>query len=345
MHGYNKTKYSIFKKNNMETNYVRLFEQFDEFKIMVIGDAMIDEYVWGQISRISPEAPVPVVNFARREQRLGGAANVALNIQALGATPIFCSTIGNDERANILTTLLTNNGLSADGIIKNSSRITTSKTRIIAGSQHVLRIDEETTKPLHAALEQEFVENIKKIAEHQKINAIIFEDYDKGCITPAVIEQVTALAYARNIPTLVDPKRRNFNHYFGVSLFKPNYKEFCEGINADVNKNSYDEIFAVAKDFQQKMNIKYMLVTLSERGALLSDGNRYAAVPARVRNIVDVSGAGDTLISVAALCMAAGAELEDMVAIANLAGGCVCEQVGVVPINKKTLLEECLKNL
>jgi rfaE bifunctional protein kinase chain/domain len=329
----------------MATNYVELFERFASQNVLVIGDAMIDEYLFGQINRISPEAPVPVVNFERREYRLGGAANVALNVQALGANPILCAVIGNDDRSNLFSMLLSNNRISADGILGSSTRITTTKTRIIAGTQHVLRIDEETSKPLHAALENNFIEYIKKITEHQKIDAIIFEDYDKGCITTAVIEQIAALAYARNIPVLADPKRRNFDRYHGITLFKPNFKEFCQGIQANIDKNSYDEIFAAAKAFQQKMNIRYMLVSLSERGALLSDGSRYAAVPARVRNIVDVSGAGDTLISTAALCMAAGAAMDDIVSIANLAGGCVCEQVGVAPINKKTLLEECLKVL
>jgi rfaE bifunctional protein kinase chain/domain len=328
----------------MKMNIVQLFEKFDSLNILVVGDVMIDEYLCGQISRISPEAPVPVVNFERRECRLGGAANVALNVQALGAHPILCSVVGNDERAKFFDNLMSNNGLSAAGIIGNSSRITTVKTRIIAGTQHVLRIDEETTKPMHLALENEFIVHIKKIIEHQQIDAVIFEDYDKGCITPNVIQQIVAMAYARNVPVLADPKKRNFNDYHGVTLFKPNFKEFCDGLQTDVNKNSYDDIFAAAKTLQEQMNIRYALITLSERGVLLSDGERYTAIPARVRNIVDVSGAGDTVISTAALCLAAGADVDALAAIVNIAGGCVCEQVGVVPINKKTLLEECLKN-
>lgn len=329
----------------METNLVRLFEKFGSLRALVVGDVMIDEYLWGQIHRISPEAPVPVVNFGRREHRLGGAANVALNLQALGAEALLCSVIGSGERADTFAALLRANGLPQECIVRSSSRITTVKTRVIADAQHVLRIDEENDKPLHSALEDQFSQHILKITERQKIDAIILEDYDKGCLTPAVIQKITAMAYARNIPVLADPKKRNFACYHGVTLFKPNFKEFCEGLNANIDKGSYDDIFAAAQAFQADMNIRYALITLSERGALLSDGERYVAVPARVRTIRDVSGAGDTVISVAALCLAAGASMEQTAGIANIAGGCVCEQVGVTPINKKTLLEECLKNL
>ncbi|MDR1343064.1 MAG: PfkB family carbohydrate kinase [Prevotellaceae bacterium] len=326
-------------------NFQHIFDKFNDLTVMVIGDVMIDAYMWGKVNRISPEAPVPILASAQREHRLGGAANVALNLQALGATPLLCSVIGNDREGEVFMKTLGANGLTQLGMLADSTRITTTKTRVIAGTQHLLRIDEETTKPLHENLEKAFCARIEQLITSEKIDAIIFEDYDKGAITPGVIRRVVALANARKIPTLVDPKKRNFLEYRNVTLFKPNFKELCEGLKEDVDKQSYDAIFEAARKINRQMGVRYVVVTLSERGVLVSDGEQYSAIPAALRNITDVSGAGDTVISVASLCLSAGMATPMAAAVANLAGGLVCEKVGVVPVDKKLLLEECVKKL
>ncbi|MGL4364099.1 MAG: bifunctional heptose 7-phosphate kinase/heptose 1-phosphate adenyltransferase, partial [Bacteroidales bacterium] len=207
-------------------------------QILVIGDVMIDAYMWGKVDRISPEAPVPILESTQHENRLGGAANVALNLQAMGATPLLCSVIGNDERATNFKNLLQAKNLIPVGILTDSSRRTTTKTRVISGSQHLLRIDEETTKPLHDELQKKFFAHIKGLITSEKIDAIIFEDYDKGVLSPQLIEETVKLSQSKNIPTLVDPKKRNFLAYKNVTLFKPNFKELCEGLKLDIDKKS-----------------------------------------------------------------------------------------------------------
>ncbi|MDR3365948.1 MAG: PfkB family carbohydrate kinase [Prevotellaceae bacterium] len=326
-------------------NFQHIFDKFDDLTVMVIGDVMVDAYLWGKVSRISPEAPVPILAGTQREHRLGGAANVALNLQALGARPVLCSAIGNDRGAEIFKSMLSANGLTQEGILADSTRVTTTKTRVIAGTQHLLRIDEETTKPLHESLEKAFFAQAEHLINSEKIDAIIFEDYDKGVITPNLIRWVVSLANVRKIPTLVDPKKRNFWEYGHVTLFKPNFQELCEGLNEEVDKKSYEAIFEAAQKINRRMSVRYAMITLSERGVLVSDGEQYSAIPAELRNIADVSGAGDTVISVASLCLAAGMAAPAAAAVANLAGGLVCEKVGVVPVNKKQLLDECVKKL
>ncbi len=326
-------------------NFQHIFEKFNSLSVLVIGDVMVDAYMWGKVDRISPEAPVPIIASSKFENRLGGAANVALNLQALGARPLLCSVVGNDSKAGIFMQLLQNYELSSAGILTDSTRVTTTKTRIISGTQHMLRVDEEITKPLHEELQKKFFAHVEQLLEKEKIDAIIFEDYDKGVITPSIIEWVVGLANARKIPTLVDPKKRNFLDYHNVTLFKPNFKELCEGLKMEVDKKSYDSIFEAAREINKRMGVQYAMVTLSERGVLISDGESYNAIPAELRNIADVSGAGDTVISVASLCLASGMAPKMVAAVSNLAGGLVCEKVGVVPIDKKQLLDECLRKL
>ena len=303
---------------------------------------MIDSYMWGEVERISPEAPIPIVSVNKYENRIGGAANVALNIQALGATPIICSVIGDDEKGNIFFELLKKRNISREGILIDSKRKTTVKTRIISNNQHLLRIDEETDNNLSQNIEKEFVSAISKLLSEKKIHAVIFEDYDKGVITPYVIEKVIEIANSKNISTFADPKKRNFLCYKNVTLFKPNFKEFSEGLNLNISKNDFEAIYLAAKQLHQKSYIKLVLLTLSESGIFISDKVSYKAIPAQIRDIADVSGAGDTIIGVACLCMIAGLEPSAIAAISNLAGGLVCEKVGVVPIDKEQLLKECL---
>ncbi len=321
----------------------KVFAQFDGFNVVVIGDAMVDAYMWGKVERISPEAPVPIVACTNQENRLGGAANVALNIQALGATPILCSVVGDDSKGVIIRELLHAENLTDDGIFVDPSRPTTVKSRIISDNQHLLRIDWEKTDNLSPEVEVAFTNHILSIIERHKVDAIVFEDYDKGAITVDLIRRVVEKARAKGIPTLVDPKKRNFTAYNGVTLFKPNYKELVEGLKLDVKKNDFEGIFNAAKYIHRQMDVELVFITLSELGVFISNGNSYDAIPAHMREIADVSGAGDTVISTASLCLAAGLSPEETATIANMAGGLVCEKVGVVPINKQLLLEECLK--
>lgn len=325
----------------------QLFEQFSRQSVMVIGDVMIDSYLWGKVNRISPEAPVPVVSVTRRTNRLGGAANVALNLKAMGANTLLCSVIGNDDRALLFRQLLADNELSAEGIIRCEKRITTTKFRVIGNNAQMLRVDEETEAPLDEMEQQLFIEKITQLLSGRSVNAIIFQDYDKGVITPDIIRQVVGLANERNIPVAVDPKKRNFLSYENVTLFKPNLKELSEGLGVGFEKFTIENIRNMVQQIHQRLNVAIVLVTLSEKGIFISrqlaDGHfSDEHIEAHVRSIADVSGAGDTVISLACLGLSTGLSDHQVAAISNLAGGQVCESVGVVPVDSEKLKKEML---
>ncbi len=325
-----------------------LFESFSRQNIMVIGDVMIDAYLWGKVDRISPEAPVPIVSLKKRESRLGGAANVALNVQAMGANPVLCSVVGNDEKSHTFFDLMKVQGLESTGLITSDHRITTTKFRIIGNNAQMLRVDEETEKELDDRETLHLQKKIEEIIAERSIDAIVFEDYDKGVITPALIEQVVEVGRKNKIPVVVDPKKKNFMNYRGVTLFKPNLKELREGLKLDDDLDSMEKIMDAVKQLQEMLDVDITLATLSEKGVCFSSrdtaGNYYTGnIPAHVRDIADVSGAGDTVISIIALCMGAGVDVRTMAQLSNLAGGLVCEYVGVVPVSKERLLQEALK--
>lgn len=322
-----------------------LFNNFNKLNVLIIGDVMIDAYYFGKVDRISPEAPVPVVSVQRKENRLGGAANVALNIQELGANPILCSVIGNDDDAIIFDMLLTSKKLSNQGIIKSNNRITTVKTRIIGNNHQMLRVDAEIDNNLSVDDEDGFIAKIKSIVKTQKIDAVIFEDYDKGVITTRVIDEIVEVCNEKNIPTTVDPKKRNFLHYHNVLLFKPNLKELKDGLNIEINPKELENITTAVAQLNNQLNNKITFITLSEHGVYIANQNKQHHEKAHIRNISDVSGAGDTVISVATLCLALKQPIEIIAALSNLAGGIVCEKVGVVPIQKEELLAEALIKL
>jgi rfaE bifunctional protein kinase chain/domain len=320
-------------------NLVEIFRAFNHLNIIIIGDVMLDSYIWGSVDRISPEAPVPVVNVLKQEKRLGGAANVALNIQALGANPILCSVIGDDEEANHLENLLQQQGMTTKGIIRATKRITTIKHRVLAGSQHLLRIDSEVDTPIQQAESDLLINKIKELAKNA--HAIIFEDYDKGVLTAQNITEIISFANQNKIPTIVDPKKRNFWAYRHTTLFKPNLKELREGLKMEieVEKNLAS---AVAK-FRQEMMIDIAFITLSEKGIFIANEIETHRLAAHAREITDVSGAGDTVVSIAALCVALKLTVLEIAKLANLGGGLVCESLGVVPINKEKLFLEAQK--
>ncbi len=320
-----------------------LFESFNDLNCLIIGDVMVDAYIWGNVNRISPEAPVPVFEAQKRENRLGGAANVALNIQSLGANPILCGVIGNDIKGKVFEEVLSNQNLSNAGIIKSDERLTTCKTRIISSSHHMLRVDEEILEPISETDSKELVNKVKHLVDNQNIDVVIFEDYDKGLLNATNIQEIVNFLNEKNIPSCVDPKKDNFLNYSGTTLFKPNFKEFTVGLKEDIQKGDIDALMKHAEKFSSNQNIKNVMVTLSEHGVMLYNKDVQIHIPAEIRNISDVSGAGDTVISTAALAFCKGVRGKDLVTISNLAGGLVCEEVGVVPVNKERLKSEFLK--
>ncbi len=312
-------------------------------KIIVVGDVMIDSYSWGSTNRISPEAPVPIVSVSKQENRLGGAANVALNLKSLGACPIICSVVGNDNNGDIFYSLLQKNELSTKGMIQSKERKTTKKTRIISRGQQLLRIDDEIAYETSSGVQNELLERIQNLVESEAIEAIIFEDYDKGCLTPYLIEKITELANKKGIIISVDPKKENYNAYTKVNLFKPNFKEFVEGGKLEILKADIQAMFDYAKVMIKERSLQYLFITLSELGVFITDGNTYEHIPAEFRQINDVSGAGDTVISVATLLLTLGCDMKEVAEISNIAGGLVCEHSGVVPIDKEELSKEIQK--
>jgi D-glycero-beta-D-manno-heptose-7-phosphate kinase len=326
-----------------------IFSRFNSLNALVIGDVMIDSYIWGKVERISPEAPVPIVAVDKRENRLGGAANVALNLKALGARPIMCSVIGDEPKGQTFLDLLQDEDLCRSGIISSKNRITTTKFRVIGNHTQMLRVDEEIESDLTAKETEALYRVIEQLIEKEKIHVIIFEDYDKGIITPVLINKVADLAAKHSIPVAADPKKKNFREYRNITFFKPNLKELKEGLKLDSISGNLSELGKAVDALQLSNNIDYVMVTLSEAGVYFSQKEKNKAnilkrqnIPAHVRNIADVSGAGDTVISVAALCLALGLDLYWVAALSNLAGGLVCEEVGVVPVNKEKLLKEAL---
>lgn len=308
-------------------------------RVLVIGDLMLDRYHFGRVTRISPEAPVPVVDVERTENRPGGAANVALNIRSLGAAVTLCGVIGNDDHGDLLRKSLEGKHLDASLVIAATDRPTTTKTRIIGNNQQILRVDHESRENVGEAIEDQLL--LALSSRIPEFDAIVLEDYDKGLLSPRLIASVVALAQQANVPVAVDPKYRNFLAYAGVTLFKPNLKELNEALNHRISKADLPRIQAAVMELRERMPHRQTLVTLSENGVLAIDDQGVAThLPAHLRKIADVSGAGDTVIAVMALAMGAGLPLGTAAAIANLAGGLVCEEVGVVPIDRETLLRE-----
>lgn len=301
---------------------------------------MVDAYLWGSVDRISPESPVPVVDIVREEQRLGGAGNVALNVKAMGGLPLLCSVIGEDAAGHQLLGLMQDSDIPLEGILHSASRQTTIKTRIIGRSQQILRVDREDRHTLQEEDREAFWLRLQQLIETRQPAAILFQDYNKGVLTDSLIKAVIKLAIQRNIPVAVDPKRENFFSFTGATLFKPNLKELREGLNLTQSLQDDGELLAAIGELRAKMPHQLTFVTRSERGVWITDGKTDWSHPAHIRSVSDVSGAGDTVIAVATLLLANQVDPGDMAAIANLAGGIVCEEVGVVPINKERLKAE-----
>lgn len=318
-----------------------LFEKFPEIKVGVIGDVMLDTYMWGEVERISPEAPVPIVALQKKELRIGGAGNVALNLQSLGAKSYVISVTGDDEDAGLLDQLFAKEQIDYSYTIKNAARLTTNKTRVISRNQHMLRLDSEITSEIAASVEEALLKKVKQFIRKEQPNAIILEDYNKGVLTAKVIQEVINLCKSNNIVTAVDPKRKNFFTYNGVDIFKPNLKEVKEALNLlsiPIAKSSLNNIHS---RLHEQLDHKVSFITLSEKGVFYQNESESEIIPSHFRNIADVSGAGDTVIAVATLVYAAKKNVHLMAEVANIAGGLVCEEVGTAAINRQKLMHEC----
>ena len=320
-----------------------LFEAFNGKRVLVVGDVMTDAYINGQVNRMSPEAPVPVVDLQTQDQRIGGAGNVALNLIALGAKALLASVIGQDAAGQELQQMLTSAGIQTDALIVSTERKTTIKTRVLSNGKQMLRIDTEDQHDLSSTETQTLQQAILQLFD-QGIDGLLLEDYNKGILTTELIEWLISEANARQIPIAVDPKKKNFFAYKGCTLFKPNLKELKEGLQIEFNYQKDPTALRHAiEQLQNQLKSRYTFVTLSEHGVQLFDGQNHHQQPAHIRNIADVSGAGDTVIATTCLCLICGASPSLIASLANLAGGLVCESPGVVSINKENLLKEALQ--
>jgi rfaE bifunctional protein kinase chain/domain len=322
-------------------NFDKLFSSFSDIKVAIVGDVMLDTYWWGHVERISPEAPVPVVSLDKKEYRIGGAGNVALNTAALNAQTFIISVLGNDEDGKKLTELFQQNKVDTSYLIATTERVTTSKTRIISRNQQMMRLDAEVTNDINTELENELIQQLKNCIKENKPDVLILEDYNKGVLTQRSITEIIALCKANSIVTSVDPKRKNFFAYKGVDIFKPNLKEVKEGLNLLFDDVNVDLLKSIHRGLNEKLQHKISLITLSEKGIFYHTGNTDKIIPTHERNIADVSGAGDTVIAIASLVYAATKDINLAAEMANIAGGLVCEEVGTAAINKEKLLQEC----
>jgi rfaE bifunctional protein kinase chain/domain len=325
----------------LKTDFEKLFHQFTKIKLAVIGDVMLDTYWWGRVDRISPEAPVPVVAVSKKEQRIGGAGNVALNLRSLGASVSVLSVLGKDDDGEQLTKLFADNHINTKYLVHSEQRITTNKIRIISRNQHMMRLDAELTTDINTIDEERLLYAFEEYIAAESPDVVVLEDYNKGVFTETCIAKIIALCKQHNIVTTVDPKRKNFFAYNGVDIFKPNLKEVKEGLNLLSDELSLGILKDIHVQLQKKLQHKISFITLSEKGVFYNDDKTAAIIPTHIRNVADVSGAGDTVIAVASLVYAATKNVTLMADIANIAGGLVCEEVGTVAIDKEKLLKEC----
>lgn len=328
-------------------NFDQLFSGFNNTKVLIVGDIMLDTYWWGNVDRISPEAPVPVVALKQKELRVGGAANVALNTASLGAKTAIISVIGNDTDGEQLKALMDQNNIDITGIISSADRITTNKVRIMSRNQQMMRLDAEVTADLDLDLEDQLIAAVTKYIHDHQPQILIFEDYNKGVLTQKVINTITAICNDKGVITAVDPKRKNFLSYKEVTLFKPNLKEVKEGLNLLIDQINLKTLNEIHQALLSHLHHQISFITLSEKGVFYQEGTEAIIIPTHIRNIADVSGAGDTVIAVASLVYAATKNMRLAAEMANIAGGLVCEEVGTAAINKNKLLAECkilLKN-
>lgn len=322
-------------ENLTEEKLNHYFKLMEGKTIAVIGDLMIDKYIWGHVARISPEAPVPIVEVTEESQRLGGAANVANNIVALGGKCFLVGVVGADSNADVMRRLVEKLNINSSGLITDKERMTTVKTRVIAHNQHVVRIDNEQKFDISSEVAEKIVSFVEE--NITTIDGIILEDYNKGVLTKELIRKIIVLAKKHNKIITVDPKLNNFFDYQGVSVFKPNLKETSEGLNKKIKSDQ--DVIAAGKELLDRLKADHVLITRSEKGmTLFSSTGSVNHVPTKAIEVADVSGAGDTVIATLTLALASGVEAIHAAELANLAGGLVVGEVGIIPAEPKKII-------
>ncbi|HEV8287132.1 MAG TPA: PfkB family carbohydrate kinase [Chitinophagaceae bacterium] len=322
-------------------SFQKLFESFTKLKVGVIGDVMLDTYMWGSVDRISPEAPVPVVSLKEKEYRIGGAGNVALNCHSLGSQVFILSVVGDDTEGLLLEELFHESLIDTSYLIKSPSRITTNKTRIISRNQQMMRLDSEMAADIDQGDEEALLQQVRSFIQTHDPNVMIFEDYNKGVLTEKIIHEVLTICKQAGVITAVDPKRKNFFSYHNADIFKPNLIEVKQGLNLLFDELNDSLLSRIHLELRNILEHDISFITLSEKGVFYQQDGSASIIPSHLRNIADVSGAGDTVIAVAALVYTATKDVHLMAEIANIAGGLVCEEVGTVAIDKSRLQSEC----
>ncbi len=312
-----------------------IFKNSKSKRIAVIGDVMLDRYFWGKVNRVSPEAPVPVIDVEKESFHLGGAANVANNLHSLGVEPILCGIVGDDNTGNIFKSIAQSQGLNINGIFVDKTRPTTVKTRIIGNNQQIARLDREVRTVVNSKVEDFIISNLRNFSD---LSGIIFEDYNKGTISENLIHKIISFSSEFDIPVFVDPKFDNFFNFKNVFLFKPNRKEAQNALG--INIESKEDILDAGKKLLERLESQNVLLTLGSQGMMLfeSDGN-ISSVPTIARQVADVSGAGDTAIATLSVSISGGASIKEAAAISNYASGAVCELPGIVSITKEMILK------
>lgn len=325
-----------------QNTIAEIFESFQHQRVLVIGDVMLDHYIFGNVTRISPEAPIPIVDVYKQENRLGGAANVAANLKELGAKVFVASVVGDDPDGYTLKDTLQMQGISSRYIILDQERKTTVKNRIISRNQQMLRYDVEQRNSLEENTELLLLDNIIDIIYTESPQVVILQDYNKGVLTPKLIANVIHNCRQAKIPVAVDPKYDNFFEYRGCTLIKPNLTEAINALEMDINPQKIETLIAADSQLRAIMQNDYTVITLSAKGIFIATADDHEICPAYQRNITDVSGAGDTVLSLLALGLALQLDMFATIELANIAAGLVCEQVGVVPVNKERLYKEAV---
>lgn len=311
-----------------EERFEQIIGTIRDKRLMVVGDVMLDRYIWGEVERISPEAPVPVVTLTGESANLGGAANVAANIASLGAQVVLLGVVGDDPFGAQVRELVNKAHFLDGGIVVDASRPTTVKTRVIAHSQHVVRIDREKTEPLSSEVEHQLLERFHSHLSH--IHGVVLQDYNKGVLTPKVIGEIIRACKKQEIPVGVDPKRENFWTYTGVTLFKPNLKELEEALGRRCK--TQEEIITGGKEARNRLEANYILITLGEKGMVLIGEEEVEFIPTRAFKVHDVSGAGDTVIATMMTALVGGANVKEAAQLANWAASVVVAELGAVPV-------------
>jgi D-beta-D-heptose 7-phosphate kinase/D-beta-D-heptose 1-phosphate adenosyltransferase len=322
-----------------ENRLNELFGNFQGKHVAVVGDLMIDRYYWGKVSRVSPEAPVPVVEVESESVRLGGAANVANNVQALGGVPLLVGLVGDDYPGSMLTNVLKDQNLDTGGIVVDGLRPTTVKSRVIAHGQHVVRVDHESKADCPDHLQVRIIDAVKY--NIRMLQGIIIEDYNKGVVTREVIAELVAVALKYKVPVTVDPKFNNFLEFKHVSVFKPNRREVEEVLGGRLD--GIGQVEEAGRKLLQTLDARNVLLTRGEDGmSLFEEDGTITHMPSTATNVQDVSGAGDTVISTLTMALVGGASMREAAALANCAAGIVVAEVGIVSVAQDRLMRAAL---